>query len=573
MSKLEKDILQLLTQNDKKRLTAEAKLLKQLLKIYDDCRKDLYIQFIEAQGKQNTLRLEQLEALLKDIEKNMKSYTNLATKARQKAIDGSFLMGQQLGSDILAAGGVKVSLIESAGQINRGMVEALFGNIPQLSGKVQTDVLFRIRDELTRGAIMGESIPKIAKRIFGTGLTQDGMKKPFDSIKTRCEVIARTETIKASDAGYEDLAAKAEDILGEELYDAWITAHDERVDAECRSIENGTDNRFKSIAEHPGVYERRKGPRPVISTHPRCRCRRIPYLLSWEENGQINLNKLRESGRDNQKQTKKTVKPVKQKQQVDNPVPEINRLLSNAPINDRQQLVKHLLDESGLSHIPAGLEPMSQWGYCSLRVENGRFHVNELRLKQNDARPYHYQIKTAFHELTHARADGSPTRARTIHEHMTPDLREAEETVAETVAHFMLKEAGIQEEICPSYSNLLVNNLPKLKQLQEFRDCAKITDFGKILSKYRYIDRDSELITLRSQLASQQIDLVGYSSQYKDYIFNNIDSIAAKIAENNPSTSVDIIKRAINGSWNNMDVNGPGFTDSLIVAMNRLGVK
>lgn len=34
-------------------------------------------------------------------------------------------------------------------------------------------------------------------------------------------------------------------------------------------------------------------PRPVISTHPRCRCRRIPFLKSWAESGAFDINTLR----------------------------------------------------------------------------------------------------------------------------------------------------------------------------------------------------------------------------------------------------------------------------------------
>jgi len=68
---------------------------------------------------------------------------------------------------------VNITVVAGIGLINRGMVEALIGDVPRLAGRVEDHILFRIRDELTRGAVMGESIPKIVKRILGTGLTQD----------------------------------------------------------------------------------------------------------------------------------------------------------------------------------------------------------------------------------------------------------------------------------------------------------------------------------------------------------------------------------------------------------------
>lgn len=293
MSKLEKDLINLLDKLSKERTTRETRLAGNLLRIYEDCRKELYLKFLEAKAGQDTLKLQYLEGTIRDIDRQMRYYTNLTANARQTSVDEAFLFGQDIGAKMLAAGGVNISVVAGIGLINRGMVDALMGNIPDLAGRVQADVLFRIRNELTRGAVMGESIPKIARRILGTGLTQDGLLKPFPSIKKRATTIARTETIKASDAGYEDLAAKAQEVIGEEIFDAWLTAGDSKVEAECRAIASGSDGRFKSIPGHPGVYRREGGPRPVISTHPRCRCRRIPYLVSWAKSGALNLSELK----------------------------------------------------------------------------------------------------------------------------------------------------------------------------------------------------------------------------------------------------------------------------------------
>lgn len=293
MSRLEKELLELIAKLDKGRLDRERKLAKELLAIYEDCRRDLYIRFIEAKSGNDVLKLEYLEGTISEIERQMKYYTGLTTTARQGAIDEAFLFGQEMAGRMVETGGLSIKQVVGLGLINRGMIQSLIGDIPKLAGRVESDVLFRIRDELTRGAVMGESIPKIAKRILGTGLTQEGMKKPFSSLQTRCEVIARTEIIKASDAGYEDLAVKAQMAIGEEVFDAWITAHDSRVDQECLDIEAGTRSGFDSIPNYPGVYRRGEGPRPVVSTHPRCRCRRVPFLISWVEEGYLSLGELR----------------------------------------------------------------------------------------------------------------------------------------------------------------------------------------------------------------------------------------------------------------------------------------
>jgi hypothetical protein len=293
VSRLEDELLALIEKYDQERQVRERTLAKKLLAIYEECRKELYLHFIEAQATRDKLRLEYLESVLREIEKQMQYYTGLTAQVRQDFIDNAFLLGQRFGADALAAGGIELGAQAGFGVINRGMVEALIGDIPRLAGRVQEHVLFRLRDELTRGAVMGESMPKVARRVLGTGITQEGLKKPFPSIQERTLTIARTEIIKSSDAGYEDLAVQAQKAVGEEIYDAWITAGDDRVSAACRAIAAGSDLLFKSLSGYPGVYRRDGGPRPVISTHPRCRCRRVPFLLSWAESGALRLKELR----------------------------------------------------------------------------------------------------------------------------------------------------------------------------------------------------------------------------------------------------------------------------------------
>lgn len=293
MSRLEENLVKLIDQLTSERDKRERTLAKQLIAIYEEARRDLYQRFLEKHGDQESFQLQHLEGTLREIEKQLRHYTSLTAEARSTAIDEAFKSGKDIGFRMLTAGPLSASVSINVGQINHGMIEALIGDVPKLAGKVEQAVLFRIRDELARGAVMGESIPKIAKRIFGTGLTQEGMKKPWPNLQVRCEVIARTEIIKASDAGYEDLITKAQKAVGEEIYSAWLTAGDDRVALPDRQLALGTHPSYTSLPGYPGVYKRVGGPRPVISTHPRCRCRRIPVLLSWIESGEVDLDGLR----------------------------------------------------------------------------------------------------------------------------------------------------------------------------------------------------------------------------------------------------------------------------------------
>jgi hypothetical protein len=253
---------------------------------------------------------------------------------------------------------------------------------------------------------------------------------------------------------------------------------------------------------------------------------------------------------------------------------EIDRLLKNAPLHDRRKLAKHLLHESGIN--------------CSVHVvklnENGNFRWMgksgniiepvEVNLKSMDLRPERYQIKTVFHEITHARMTG----ARIEYSRLGFDRWVAvEETVAETVAHFMARQAGITQEIVPSYSQYLVHNLPRLKSLPEFASCNSIADFGRVLAQYRYEYRIADWEELAKKIANQQVDMIKYAKQYEKYIMDHVDEIIQGLGDLSGITSITdeqhkYISDLIIKAWDSMDINAPAFIDSLIIAMNRLGV-
>jgi hypothetical protein len=238
--------------------------------LYEEARVQTLEDLIARWGHLEKYELQHVEQTLAEIERIMRPYTNRSVQLRLDNIAAAWQVGQDLVYNALTLDAGLAPAVSTLavrlGVVDQGMVSALFGHIPELAGKVQADVLLRIRNELVVSAIRGESIPKMAARISGTGLTQEGLKRPFRSLKARGNLIARTETIKAADAGYEDLASRAQSVIQETLYDLWLTAGDERVESECRAIARG--DAFGAVAGYPGVYRRGEGPRPVLSTHP-----------------------------------------------------------------------------------------------------------------------------------------------------------------------------------------------------------------------------------------------------------------------------------------------------------------
>jgi hypothetical protein len=257
---------------------------------------------------------------------------------------------------------------------------------------------------------------------------------------------------------------------------------------------------------------------------------------------------------------------------------DIIKLVKSADISNREKLARYLLDSVGLKNIPVKIESTNNYGYCQLEniYSSDKITISKYVLKKGDPRSYEYQIKTVFHELYHAKSNG-----------LKHDLNKIgglnnwafiDDTAAECSAHYLTKQAGIDYEIMPSYAEYLVNNLPKLKKLDEFKNCDTIADFGKEFIKYRFSNeyKTAELNKLYQHCKNTNINLSDYANQYKQYIEDNIDDIVNKIAENiaNSNNSIkSIIKQSVIDDWKYNNVKGRGFIDSLIVAMNRKGVK
>jgi len=115
------------------------------------------------------------------------------------------------------------------------------------------DIAKNVRRVLNDGYMKGESIRDLANRIKGVfeGLTE-----------ARSKMIARTTLVKAANQGR--VEAYKDSGVVQKL--EWITAKDNRVCKEhCKKLDGK-------------VFGIKDAPRPVIDTHPNCRCMLIPYF-------------------------------------------------------------------------------------------------------------------------------------------------------------------------------------------------------------------------------------------------------------------------------------------------------
>lgn len=125
-----------------------------------------------------------------------------------------------------------------------------------------------LRDTLGEGIMAGESIPKLASRVSAV----------YSGIKSnRAKAIARTETIRASNAGAEMAYMQSGVVEGKE----WVTAFDERTCDEICPDMNGRTAILSSdfdTKDLPVDLRFNEGKMPYPPVHVNCRCCIVPVL-------------------------------------------------------------------------------------------------------------------------------------------------------------------------------------------------------------------------------------------------------------------------------------------------------
>ena len=219
-------------------------------------------------------------------------------------------------------------------------------------------------------------------------------------------------------------------------------------------------------------------------------------------------------------------------------------------------------------------------GVCRMNATNATMETLSYELNSADTRSTEYQIKTAFHELFHAKAHGLTHDARQI---SFKDWAYVDDIFAETSSHYLVKSMGINHEIAPSYAGHLVNSLPKLKTLPEFGSCATIADFGEVALKFRFSpNATAEWKSILDVLNNTKFDIIDYSKNYIQYISDYRHELVDKFLETNPRQAsyrpymvmdIENAVKAINAGQALNNNETIMFNNALIIAMNRLGVK
>jgi len=192
----------------------EGKLKKKITDLLKLNKKKVF-ELLEDQGKpEQLLQIKSIDDLPGIIKKIFSIFT--FKKVVDEVIDFKF----QFGWD------------KSEKQINKNvpmnnkavdfLKDYTFNNIKDMTSEIAND----LKQELSRGIINGESIPKLKKRVT----------KVFNVGNNRAEMIARTESNRAENNG-KLLAMKSS---GENYMKRWLSAHDERTSDLCKTLDGQT---------------------------------------------------------------------------------------------------------------------------------------------------------------------------------------------------------------------------------------------------------------------------------------------------------------------------------------------
>lgn len=189
-----------------------------------------------------------LEGLLKLMMNDIHKSNLEAVKKINEFIIQTFINNQEYGAYLVEhTSGVELSWSLYSKDVVKGIVTGSSNPFYMLAldSFKDKDLVYRaLQRELTQGILLGEGIPKLAKRIQKI---VGGSR--YDSIR-----IARTETTRAENAGRLDSFKQAED-QGLKIKKQWLATIDSRTRKSHADLNFETvalDKKFSNGLEHPG---------------------------------------------------------------------------------------------------------------------------------------------------------------------------------------------------------------------------------------------------------------------------------------------------------------------------------
>ena len=430
----------------------------------------------------------------------------------------------------------------------------------------QSKLAKEVTNALLQGAFRGEGYAKVAKRVGE--LTEANYKQALR--------IARTEGGRVQSTAKQRAYKEAKD-KGVDVKKRWLSTLDKKTRHTHQELDGqtvGVDEKFKFDG-----YEA-DGPRLFgsASLDVNCRCTTIGIVNGIEP----------ELRRDNE--TKEIIKYNSYNEWAEakgykEPTNKFKGIIADVDFSkSRRTIAKKILENLGIDDIPVSIKEIKPHGYCKFNTDrDGTVTMTEYVLDSKDLRSNNYQIKTTFHEAYHAMNHGRKSDIKTG---IFGDINwlDIEETFAEASAHYAIKQAGIDVKLSPSYPDKLVNVLPRLKQIDKFKNANTLSDFGEVAWNERLAGQASTWESLAKEVNDIQHDWVSYGKQYEKYIKENETDLLGLMLQNMPRYDNEQIRRMMLGNLHSaLDKAENGgrlnsneqmvYSNILVVAMNLIGVK
>lgn len=376
---------------------------------------------------------------------------------------------------------------------------------PQLVQKLNTD--------LVQSIIRGDDPQKLINKLH----------KDFDVSKRQAGKLVMTESAFFASASTHDALKE----LGCKMFEV-SAALDSHTCSDC----GGREGTPIPLSE----YEVAVTAPPF---HSNCRCTTLPYYEDDEpsyraaRDAEGNYIQVPENMTYKQWQ-EKYLQTSKPKPQIDSNVTFLKNITDydvSTPTK-RKKLARQVLDELGLEDIPVHIKKIQPHGYC--RIDSGTLDANVLEyvLDSGDLRDDVYKIKTMFHEAYHAKGHTHLSDITIIGQDAWTDI---EEIFAETSSHYITRQAGFDQVLSPSYADKFIKVLPRLKQLDDYKDFETIMDFGKWGWANRVTDGKAVWGNHYAHAMQIKFDWKKYvNDNYIEHIDKNLDSLLDRMLDNMP---------------------------------------
>ncbi|HFI0686990.1 TPA: phage minor head protein [Streptococcus suis] len=428
------------------------------------------------------------------------------------------------------------------------------------------DLADRVTTSLLGGAVRGDGYKKIAKQVGE--LTEANYKQALR--------IARTEGGRVQSTAKQRAYQEAKD-KGVDIKKRWLSTLDKKTRHTHQELDGqtvGVDEKFKFDG-----YEA-DGPRLFgnASLDVNCRCTTIGIVngIEPELRKDIETKEIIKYNNYNEWAEAKGYKEAANK---------FKGVITDVDFSKpRRTIAKKILQNLGLEEIPISVKKIQARGHCMFNTDaDGTITMTEYALNSQDDRSSNYQVKTIFHEAYHAMNHGRKSDMRTG-AFSGIDWLDIEETFAETSSHYAIKQAGIDAKLSPAYPDKLVNVLPRLKQLDKFKNASTLSDFGEIAWNERLAGQASTWESLAKEVNDIQHDWVSYGKRYEKYIKENETDLLGLMLQNMPQYDNEQIRgmmlgdlhSALDKAENGGQLNSNEqmvYSNILAVAMNLIGVK